>query len=137
MFDIGFAELFLLLIIALLVLGPEKLPSAVRKVGLMIGKVKGSWQHIQQEIGIELKAEELRKKIDNETSSAQNALNSAFDADAHNAMILDQERRIKEEMAREQKELADKLAIEQQQTASSSDTSSTEDTSSSRSSQNS
>jgi sec-independent protein translocase protein TatB len=137
MFDIGFAELFLLLIIALLVLGPEKLPSAVRKVGLMIGKVKGSWQHIQQEIDIELKAEELRKKIDNETSSAQNALNSAFDADAHNAMILDQERRIKEEMAREQKELADKLAIEQQQTASSSDTSSTEDTSSSRSSQNS
>ena len=109
MFDIGFAELFLLLVVALLVIGPDKLPGAVRRVGLVVGKVRGSWQHIQQEIDIELKAEELRKKIDAETSSVQNSLNSVFDADAHNQSILEQESRIREDMAREKQQLAESL----------------------------
>ena len=61
MFDIGFSELFILVVIALLVLGPERLPGAVRKAGLIIGKIKGSWQSIQNEINSEFEAEELRK----------------------------------------------------------------------------
>lgn len=101
MFDIGFSELFILVVIALLVLGPERLPGAVRKAGLIIGKIKGSWQSIQNEINSEFEAEELRKRIQKEADLAQQTLNSGFDADAYNQKILDQERKIREDIAKQ------------------------------------
>ncbi|MDR5859004.1 twin-arginine translocase subunit TatB [Halomonas eurihalina] len=64
MFDIGFLELLLLGIVGLLVLGPERLPKAVRTVGLWIGRIKRSVSDIQREITTQLEAEELRRKLD-------------------------------------------------------------------------
>lgn len=101
MFDIGFSELFILVVIALLVLGPERLPGAVRKAGLIIGKIKGSWQSIQNEINSEFEAEELRKRIQKEADLAQQTLNSGFDADAYNQKILEQERKIRADIAKQ------------------------------------
>lgn len=101
MFDIGFAELFIVAVIALLVLGPERLPGAVRRVGLIIGKVRASWNGIQTEITRELETEELRKKIQEETDSVQQTLNNSFDIDAYNERILEQERKIREGIQRE------------------------------------
>lgn len=101
MFDIGFSELFIVAVIALLVLGPERLPGAVRKVGFIMGKVRASWNGIQDEINRELEAEELKKRIQDETNSVQQTLNNSFDIDAYNERILEQERKIREGIQRE------------------------------------
>lgn len=61
MFDIGFAEILIVSVVALLVLGPEKLPTAVRTVGMWVGRIKRSLTSIQHEISEELRVEELRR----------------------------------------------------------------------------
>ena len=63
MFDVGFAELLLISIIALIVIGPDKLPGAARTAGKYIGKLKRSVNSIQQEVKRELDADELRKTL--------------------------------------------------------------------------
>lgn len=61
MFDIGFAEILIVSVVALLVLGPEKLPIAVKTCGMWIGRIKRSVTAIQHEISEELRVEELRR----------------------------------------------------------------------------
>lgn len=61
MFDIGFAELLIIAVVALLVLGPEKLPTAVRTLGLWVGKFRRTVSGIQAEISEELRLDELRR----------------------------------------------------------------------------
>lgn len=63
MFDIGFSELLLVAVIALLVLGPERLPKAARTVGLVIGKIKRSVSGLQEELERQVRAEELKEKL--------------------------------------------------------------------------
>ncbi|WP_419307595.1 Sec-independent protein translocase protein TatB [Chromohalobacter israelensis] len=63
MFDMGFLELMLIGVVALLVLGPERLPTAARTVGLWIGKIKRTVSGMQREISAQLEAEELRQKL--------------------------------------------------------------------------
>jgi sec-independent protein translocase protein TatB len=59
MFDIGFWELSLIAVIALLILGPERLPSAARQAGLWAGKVKKMVSEVKSNINEELRVEEL------------------------------------------------------------------------------
>lgn len=61
MFDIGFSELLLIAVVALLVLGPEKLPTAARTLGLWVGKFRRTVSGIQSEISEELRLDELRR----------------------------------------------------------------------------
>lgn len=61
MFDIGFAELLVVAVVALLVLGPEKLPTAARTCGLWLGRVRRTVGNIQREINEELRVEEMRR----------------------------------------------------------------------------
>jgi sec-independent protein translocase protein TatB len=61
MFDIGFTELLLIAVVALVVLGPEKLPVAIRTLGLWIGKAKRTISGIQTEISEELRIDELKR----------------------------------------------------------------------------
>jgi len=61
MFDIGFAELVLIAIVALLVIGPERLPRVARTAGLWVGKMRGFVSSVQSDINQELKADELKK----------------------------------------------------------------------------
>ncbi len=63
MFDMGFLELLLIGIIALIVLGPERLPKAARTVGLWIGKAKQGFDSIKTEIDRELKVKELQQQL--------------------------------------------------------------------------
>ncbi len=63
MFDMGFLELLLIGIIALIVLGPERLPKAARTVGLWVGKAKQGFDSIKTEIDRELKLKELQQQI--------------------------------------------------------------------------
>ncbi|MGQ7960691.1 Sec-independent protein translocase protein TatB [Pseudomonas sp. SP16.1] len=66
MFDIGFTELLLVGLVALLVLGPERLPGAVRTAGLWIGRIKRSFSAIKAEVEREIGADEIRRQLHNE-----------------------------------------------------------------------
>ncbi|MCU1717862.1 Sec-independent protein translocase protein TatB [Pseudomonas sp. 5P_3.1_Bac2] len=66
MFDIGFSELVLVGLVALVVLGPERLPGAVRTAGLWIGRIKRSFNAIKQQVEQELGADEIRRQLHNE-----------------------------------------------------------------------
>lgn len=66
MFGISFSELLLVGLVALLVLGPERLPGAARTAGLWIGRLKRSFNSIKTEIERELGADEIRRQLHNE-----------------------------------------------------------------------
>ncbi|AKH70516.1 twin arginine-targeting protein translocase TatB [Spongiibacter sp. IMCC21906] len=67
MFDIGFAELLIIAVLGLLVLGPERLPGAIRTVSLWIGRLKRSFADIRREIEREVGADEIRQQLHNES----------------------------------------------------------------------
>jgi sec-independent protein translocase protein TatB len=64
MFEIGFTELMLVGVVALLVLGPERLPKAAATAGRWIGQAKRSMNGIKAQIEREMDAEQLRKDLD-------------------------------------------------------------------------
>ncbi len=68
MFDIGFWELCLIAVVALLILGPERLPTAARTAGLWIGKARRMIGNVKSEIDRELQLDEVRKKLQEEES---------------------------------------------------------------------
>lgn len=63
MFDIGFLELLICGVIALLVLGPERLPTAARAAGRWIGGARRMVNQFTSELDRQLKAEELREEL--------------------------------------------------------------------------
>lgn len=67
MFDIGFMELLLVGIVALLVLGPEKMPGAIRTGALWIGRARRSFNKVKIEIEQQLNADEIRRQLHNES----------------------------------------------------------------------
>ena len=64
MFDVGFSELALIALVALIVLGPEKLPGVARTVGALVRRARSSWQNVKGEIERELAADELKKNLE-------------------------------------------------------------------------
>jgi sec-independent protein translocase protein TatB len=65
-FDIGFAELLLCMVIALVVIGPEQLPGTVRTIGLWIGRLKRSLRETRSEIERQIGADDIRRQLHNE-----------------------------------------------------------------------
>ena len=63
MFDVGFAEIFLLALIGLLVLGPERLPGVARTVGGFVRKARASWISLRNTIESELADAEISASI--------------------------------------------------------------------------
>jgi sec-independent protein translocase protein TatB len=66
MFDIGFPELMLIAIVGLLVIGPERLPEALRTLGLWFGRMRRSFTSIKAEIEKEIGMDEVRRQLHNE-----------------------------------------------------------------------
>ena len=66
MFEVGYSELLLIGIIALLVLGPDKLPGALRTTGMWIGRIRRSFDRIKLELEQEVGMDELRRQIHND-----------------------------------------------------------------------
>jgi len=62
-FEVGFGEVMLIGIVALLVLGPQRLPPAARFVGLWVGRLRRQWDAVKQDLETELQAEELRRNL--------------------------------------------------------------------------
>ena len=63
MFDIGFTELLLVAVVALVVLGPERLPKAARFAGLWVRRARAQWYSVRSELERELAADELKRSL--------------------------------------------------------------------------
>jgi sec-independent protein translocase protein TatB len=67
MFEVGFSEICMVALVALLVIGPERLPKVARMAGFWIAKSKRMVASVKQEIHEELQAEELRQSLKNQS----------------------------------------------------------------------
>ncbi len=71
MFDISFAELFLISVIALLILGPQRLPEVLRTIGLWMGRMRRVYNNVRQEIDREVGMDDIRRQLHNEQITAE------------------------------------------------------------------
>lgn len=71
MFDVGFSELLIFAIIALVVLGPEKLPHAARMAGAWMGRIRRTVIDVQAEIEKEVAMQEMRERLKKEIEAAK------------------------------------------------------------------
>lgn len=81
MFDIGFSELVVVGLVALIVIGPEKLPRVARTVGHLIGRLQRYVADVKTDINREVELEELRKMRDSvqqAASSIETSVTSGF-----------------------------------------------------------
>ena len=70
MFDVGFSELVMIAVVALLVLGPERLPGAARTVGALLRKARASFESVKAEVEREVRDEELKRTLKSITEPA-------------------------------------------------------------------
>ena len=72
MFDIGFTELLVIGVVALIVIGPEKLPRMARTVGHLAGRLQRYVSDVKADINREIELDELRKMRDSMQQAASN-----------------------------------------------------------------
>jgi len=61
MFDVGFSEIFIIALVALIVIGPERLPKVARTLGLLFGRMQRYVNDVKADITREMELDELRK----------------------------------------------------------------------------
>ena len=66
MFDIGFFELLVVAVVGLVVIGPERLPGAIRSGALWWGRLKRSMRETRTELEKQLGADDIRRELHNE-----------------------------------------------------------------------
>ena len=81
MFDIGISEIMVIAVVALIVLGPEKLPKTARTLGHLFGRLQRYVADVKSDINRELQLEEL-KKLQAEVKSAATSFESSVSAAA-------------------------------------------------------
>jgi sec-independent protein translocase protein TatB len=69
MFDIGAMELIVVGVVALIVVGPERLPKLARTAGLWIGRARRAFLSVKEEIDREIKADELKEILRKQAKS--------------------------------------------------------------------
>jgi len=76
MFDIGFSEMIVIAVIALIVLGPEKLPRVARTAGHLLGRMQRYVNDVKADINREIELDELRKLQKEMQDTAQSIQNT-------------------------------------------------------------
>lgn len=71
MFDVGFWELILFFVVALVVVGPERLPRLARTVGLWIGKAQRIVSEVKEEVEREIRVEEIKNSISQQSGTEE------------------------------------------------------------------
>jgi sec-independent protein translocase protein TatB len=72
MFDVSFSELLIIAVVALLVIGPEKLPKVARTVGAFTGRMQRFMAQVKEEVNREVRFDELQKLQQEIKQSAEN-----------------------------------------------------------------
>ncbi|MEK9625664.1 MAG: Sec-independent protein translocase protein TatB [Gammaproteobacteria bacterium] len=82
MFDIGFLEIVIIAAIALVVLGPERLPRAARTAGMWVGRARRMVADVKSDIDREIRESELAdmRKLGDEMKNVTNEISQAADA---------------------------------------------------------
>ena len=80
MFDVGFSEMLVIAFVALLVLGPERLPKAARFAGLWMRRARSQWYAVKAELENELAADEMRQHVQAPLDEAMRALHDTAPA---------------------------------------------------------
>ena len=73
MIEISFGKLVLLALVALIVLGPEKLPHAARTAGTLLRRVRSGWDSVRAEVERELQVEEIKRQAREAAAKAEAA----------------------------------------------------------------
>ena len=81
MFDIGFSEIVVIAVVALIVIGPERLPKTARTLGHLFGRLQRYVNDVKADISREVELEELRK-LQQEMKSAAQDLETSMTAAA-------------------------------------------------------
>ena len=76
MFDVGFSELLVIAVVALLVLGPERLPKAARFAGLWVRRARAQWNSVKSEFERDLASDELKRSLRDTQDSLREAQDS-------------------------------------------------------------
>ena len=71
MFDMGFTELMIIGIVALIVIGPERLPGVARTAGKYLGKLRRFMTDVKADVESELRADELREMLSKQQDEIQ------------------------------------------------------------------
>jgi sec-independent protein translocase protein TatB len=103
-FDIGFWEIFLILILALLVVGPERLPKAARTAGYWLGKARRYVEGVKEEVASEFDVNELKRMVHNQEvqiNELQSQLNETVTIDENTPQESEPDYEIIEEDASE------------------------------------
>ncbi len=69
MFDVGALELLVISVVALIVVGPERLPTLARTAGLWVGRARRAFSSVKEEIDREIKADELKEILRKQAAS--------------------------------------------------------------------
>jgi len=80
MFDVGFSELLVIAVVALLVLGPERLPKAARFAGLWVRRARAQWNSVKAEFERDIADDELRRTLRETQESLRDAQASLREA---------------------------------------------------------
>jgi sec-independent protein translocase protein TatB len=83
MFDIGFSEMIVIAIVALVVIGPERLPRVARTAGLLLGRLQRYVSDVKSDINREIQLDELKKlqaEIEQSARSVEHSLTSEIRA---------------------------------------------------------
>jgi sec-independent protein translocase protein TatB len=81
MFDIGFSELLVIAVVALLVIGPERLPKVARTAGHMFGRLQRYVNEVKSDIQREMELDELRKLRSQFEDAARSVQDSVHEVD--------------------------------------------------------
>ena len=89
MFDIGFSELLVIAVVALLVIGPEKLPKVARTAGVMFGRLQRYVNDVKADIQREVELDELKKLRSQFEDAAKSVEQSVSEVDKEVRAVSD------------------------------------------------
>lgn len=89
MFEVGYSEILITAFIALIVLGPERLPKAARMAGYWVRKARAQWYAVKAELESEIQDEELKRSLKESVEDLRQTLNSHQESMNNEMQALD------------------------------------------------
>lgn len=119
MFDVSFSELMVIAVVALIVIGPEKLPKVARTLGALTGRMQRYVAQVKEEVNREVRFEELQQlqqEIKESATTTQANFQRKADVVTHNlAKNLDLQDSIGQDLSIQDKEISKEISSKEAQ----------------------